>query len=96
MFCVVVVSGVAYSLIVLYAIISSSISNSGDRSEDMSITGSDSSGALSLKTSNDEGAPLVEHPNSSLMCNYTSFFQVLDQIDRFHLGWPESCTMQFA
>jgi len=45
------------SLIVLSSILSSWISGSGDGSEDMLITGGDSSGTLSVVGSDDDGAP---------------------------------------
>jgi len=73
MFCVVVASSVTNSLIVLSSILSFSISGSGDGSKDMSITGGDSSGTLSLVASNHEGSPLVEHSNSSLLRDLHKF-----------------------
>jgi len=67
MFCVIVASGEANSLIVLSSILSSWISGSGDRSKDMLITGGDSSCTLSVVGSDDDGAPSVEHLSSILL-----------------------------
>ena len=74
MFYVIVASGTYNSLIVLSYILSSWTSGSSDGSEDILITGSDSSSTLSVVGSNDNGAPLVEHPSSSLMCDLRKLF----------------------